>query len=175
MLFRSENRLQNVVALLLIMAGAAFRVLPHPDNFAPVAAIALFSGVVLSPGLALTIPLLIMMASDLLLGLHSLFLWAWSSFFLVSLLGVGIRKNPRLGLIFAGSLAGSLIYFVVTNLGVFFVDNLYPKTWAGLYECFVMALPFFRNSILSDLFFTSCLFGIFAIVKNYSLKAAPQR
>ena len=175
MILRSENRWEEVLGIFLVMAGIALRVLPHPDNFTPVTAIALFSGVVLAPQVALALPLIVMIASDLMIGPHALYPLTWGSFFLVSLLGVAIRKDTRISRIFLGTLGGSLLFYLVTNFGVFLFQNLYEKSLSGLVQCYVMALPFFRNSLLGDFFFSGLLFGLFALVKNYSGKLAPRR
>ena len=173
-MLRSENKLENYLGLVLVALGILFRVLPHPDNFTPVMAIALFSGVVLAPRIALVVPLIVMMASDLIIGPHALYPLTWGSFFLVSLLGAAIRKDVKVGRIFLGTLGGSALFYLVTNLGVFVFQNMYEKSLSGLIQCYVMALPFFRNALLGDLFFSGLFFGVFAIVKSYSRKLAPQ-
>lgn len=168
------------MALLIVLAGIFLRVMPHPDNFAPVTAIALFSGVVLSPAIALTVPLAVMIASDLIIGPHSLYWLTWGCFFLVTLMGMGIRSrattSPHGGarpwLILFGTVGGSVLFFVATNLGVFFFQRMYPMNGAGLVECYVMALPFFRNSLIGDLFFSAVFFGAFAMAKRSSQNPA---
>ncbi|OIO39084.1 MAG: hypothetical protein AUJ71_01555 [Candidatus Omnitrophica bacterium CG1_02_49_16] len=174
-MLRSENKWQEALGIFLVLVGVTMRVLPHPDNFTPVTAIALFSGVVLAPQIALGLPLIVMIASDLILGPHALYPLTWGSFFLVSLLGVAIRKDARISRIFLGTLGGSLLFYLVTNLGVFLFQAMYEKSLSGLVQCYVMALPFFRNSLLGDLFFSGLFFGVFALVKNYSGKLVPRR
>lgn len=129
-------------------------------------AIALFSGVTLSAELALTIPLIVMIASDLLIGPHDLFWLTWGAFLVVSVLGLIIRRSPNFKKIFLGTLAGSVFFFVVTNLGVFFFQDMYSKTFSGLVQCYVMALPFFRNALAGDLFYSAALFGSLALAKK---------
>ena len=175
MTLSSENKFENFLGIGLVLAGVLMRVLPHPDNFTPVTAIALFSGVVLAPQIALFLPLIIMAASDLLIGPHALYPLTWGCFFLVSLLGVSIRANAKVNRIFLGTLGGSLLFFIVTNLGVFLFQNMYEKNWRGILECYTMALPFFRNTLLGDLFFSALLFGVFAAVKNYSRRLISQK
>ena len=165
-MFRSRTRFENLIALALIGLGVFFRVIPHPDNFTPTAAIALFSGVVLPSGLAFTVPLLIMMASDLWIGLHPLFLLVWISFALVAWIGASVREKEGVLPIGLAVFGGSLSFFILTNLGVFLFQNMYPKSVAGLVECFIMALPFFRNSLLGDLFYSVTLFSLFAAARR---------
>ncbi|OIO37124.1 MAG: hypothetical protein AUJ72_05135, partial [Candidatus Omnitrophica bacterium CG1_02_46_14] len=145
------------------------------SNFTPVMAIALFAGVVLTPQTALILPLIVMIASDLLIGPHMLYPLTWGSFFLVGLMGVAIRSNAKISRIFLGTLGGSILFYVVTNLGVFFYQGMYEKSFQGLAQCYLMALPFFRNSLLGDLFYSGLFFGIFFFAKNYSHKLATQK
>ena len=159
---RSEKTSDRILALILIGLGVCFRIAPHPDNFTPTMSIALFSGVILPPPMALTVPLLVMMASDLVIGLHSLYWLVWGSFLLVVWIGIALGKRPDFGRVLIGALAGSVLFFVLTNLGVFLFDRMYPKSWAGLVECFTMAIPFFRNTLSGDLFYTFSFFGLFA-------------
>lgn len=175
MTLKSENGFENLLGIGLVVVGVVMRLLPHPGNFTPVTAIALFSGVVLAPQIALFLPLIIMIASDLLIGPHALYPLTWGSFFLVSLLGLSIRGNAKGGRIFLGTLGGSIIFFIITNLGVFIFQNMYEKSWQGLAVCYTMALPFFRNTLLSDLLFSALLFGVFAAVKNYSKRLISQK
>ncbi len=171
----SENRRENFLGFFLVIIGVLMRLLPHPDNFTPVTAIALFSGVALAPQIALFLPLIIMIASDIVIGPHALYPLTWGCFFLVSLIGVSIRSDAKVNRIFLGTLGGSLLFFIVTNLGVFLFQNMYEKSWRGLAQCYVMALPFFRNALLGDLFFSALLFGVFAAVKSYSRRFASQK
>jgi hypothetical protein len=136
----------------------------------------------LPASLALWVPLLVMIASDLLIGPHSLFWLVWGCFFLVSVIGIAIRpaisgsasggKDTGLGKIFLATIAGSVLFFVLTNLGVFLFQNMYAKNMAGLIDCYIMALPFFRNSVLGDLFFSFCLFGVFFLAKSILKRSA---
>ncbi len=159
-------------ALFLIISGMALRLLPHPSNFTPITAIALFSGGLFPAALALTVPLLLMIGSDILIGPHDLFILTWGCFFLVSLIGLRIKNNLNPGKIFYGTLAGASIFFIVTNLGVFLFQSMYSKTWAGLGQCFWLALPFFRNSLAGDLFYSFVLFGLFAVATKPAQKNA---
>lgn len=154
---------ETLIALVLVALAAAYRVLPHPDNVAPVAAAAIFAAAVLPPRAAFAVPLLAMIASDLWLGPHGLFWLTWSAFALTGLLGLWVKRRPNAARLALASVAGSTFYFVVTNLGVFFFEALYPKTWAGLIECFGMALPFYRNTLAGDLVFSFALFGVYAL------------
>ncbi len=157
--------MDQVLALGLVVLGVLFRVSPHPANFTPTMAIAFFSGVVLPPSTALAVPLLIMMASDLLIGLHPLFWLVWGSFLAVVLLGIWARNNAGVWQVLAAGLSGSVLFFIVTNLGVFLFQEMYPKNWQGFVQCYVMAIPFFRNSLAGDSFYIFSFFSLFAAAK----------
>jgi len=142
--------------LVIILIGVAGRLLPHPPNFTPITALALFSGAVLKRK---WLPLVIMAVSDLFLGLHSLIPYTWGSILLITLLGS--RLNWK-----AMPLA-SFLFFVVTNFGVW-LQGWYAMTLKGLVECYVMALPFYRNSILGDAFYTFAIFGAYKLAQELS-------
>ena len=165
LLFKSQNRFEQVLALSLILTGVILRLAPHPDNFAPTTALAIFSGVVLPPALAFTVPLLIMMVSDLWIGMHPLFWLIWPTFALVTWVGYQIRAKEGVLPLLSASIAGSVVFFVISNLGVFLFENMYAKSWRGLVECFTMAIPFFRNAFLGDLFYTTVFFSLFSFAK----------
>lgn len=163
-----------MLAIFFIIIGIIARLLPHPPNIAPIAAMALFGGVYLDRRLALLVPLLAMFISDLFLGFHTVIPYVYGSFMATSILGMIVRKfgrfkeysrNRRYSLVIGASLAGSLIFYLVTNFGVWLETSLYPKTWAGLVESYIMALPFLRNSLIGNLFYTTVFFGGYEMVK----------
>jgi hypothetical protein len=157
------------IALLIAIALVA-RLLPHPDNFTPVLAVALFAGATLPGALAVGVPLAAMLGSDLLMG--EALTWTsavvYGCFAAATLLGRWLgtkRTGTRSWTKTAGAaLAGSLFFFVVTNFAVWLgLHALYPRTWEGLVECYAMAIPFFRNALAGDLFWTLALFGLYEV------------
>lgn len=162
-----------MIAIFFIIIGILTRLLPHPANFAPITAIALFSSVYLPKRLAFVVPLLAMILSDLVLGFHSTMPYVYGSIFLTSVIGVGIRRTPlRQGFVgqarrvVIATLGSSILFFIITNFGVWKETSLYPKTIDGLLQSYIMALPFFRNSVLGDLFYTAVLFGSYELVQH---------
>lgn len=164
----SQKTSNVLIAVALITFVVCLRLLPHPANFAPVAAVAIFGGAVLPRRIAIWVPLLAMMASDLIIGLHSLVLLTWGCYALTALASSYIMRRPSL--IRGGSLAisASIGFFVVTNFGVWLTSGMYAHTWAGFIRCYEMALPFFRNTILSDLIYTAAIFGVYALALRAS-------
>lgn len=176
----------GVMAGVVVLAALA-RLLPHPPNFAPVAALAVFAAVTLRPRwLGVALPLAAMLLSDALLevttrlGILDGWLARGTGFhhwMLVVYLGVaatagfGLLLRGRRGLVPVAVLGGSLVFFAVTNFAVW-MDGvvggplaMYPPTWDGLVECFAMALPFYRMTLLGDVFYSGALFGGLALAE----------
>ncbi len=151
----------NLIAFSLVAFAAVARFLPHPPNFAPVAAIALFSGVYLSKRVSLVVPFVAMVISDVFLGFHSTIGFTWGGMILVGLIGWAVQKRKTVATVFAGALGASVTFFLLTNFGVWLVGNMgmYPKTLPGLLEAYTMGLPFFRNTLAGDLFYVAVFFG----------------
>lgn len=157
-----------LIALIFILIGVFLRLLPHPPNFAPVAAIALFSGVYLSRKISLTLPIIVMVISDVFLGFYEIRLMAvvYASFLICVLLGIWLKRHKGWQQILASSLFSALVFFLLTNFAVWAFTPWYPKTLFGLIQCYLMALPFFRNTILGNLFYTSIFFGAFELAQK---------
>ena len=158
-----QINLTTWIVVALIVVGVAFRLMPHPANFVPVGAIALFGGAVLSTRLALWLPLAIMVLSDLFIGFHGTMLFTWGGFVLIGMFGMFLRNRSNAERIPLGALGGALIFYVVANFGVWVEGKLYAHTLQGLVECYVAALPFLRASLMADLFFCAVLFGTYAL------------
>ena len=163
----SNQRL--VIGLMLL--GVASRLIPHPWNATPVMAIALFGGAYLSKRLAIILPLAIVVISDLIIGLHNTILFTWGAFALTGLLAWWIRKRPDATRITLGAVAGSVLFFVITNFGVWVAGELYPRTAAGLWQCYLLAVPFFRGTFLGDAVYTTVFFGGYALVSRRRMNA----
>ena len=157
-----------IVAVLLILFAAFSRLIPHPANFTPVAAIALFSGVYLNKKYFRIIPVAAMLLSDIFLGFHSTMIWIYGSFAVIALIGLWLKSHKKAGYIFGTTLVSSIIFFIVTNFGVW-LSGYYGFTFNGLVECYVMAVPFFKNTVAGDLFYVAAMFGIYEFVSRYFL------
>ena len=159
---------RSTVLAGMILVAAASRLCPHWPNFTPIAAMALFGGAHFADKrLAFGVPLLAMLLSDALIGFHAGMIAVYASFALVVALGLGLRANRTVFSVGGTALAGALLFFLVTNFAVWSAGALYPRTLAGLAECYGAAVPFFRNTLAGDAFYTAVLFGGFALAQRH--------
>jgi hypothetical protein len=151
----------------MIAAAAATRLLPHPPNMTSMAAVALFSGAYFSNRwLAFVVPLAALLVSDFILGFYQHMEITYLSFALIVCIGLTLqphRTGPRIA---AATLLSALVFFVVSNFGVWAFDSMYPKTYAGLVACYIAAIPFFRNMLWGDLLYTAVMFGGFGLLEG---------
>lgn len=161
---RSETYINIAIVIALVVFVVAARTAPHPANFAPVAAVALFGGAVLPRRWAVVAPLLAMIASDLIIGLHPLVLFTWGSFALIALASSAWLKGMSPIKIGLSSIGASVFFYVVTNFGVWAQGKMYAMNMHGLIDCYINALPFFRGTLAGDLFYTGVLFSVYAFV-----------
>lgn len=155
----------SIVAALIIFVIMA-RLAPHPANFAPVAAIALFGGAILPRKWAIAAPVAAMVLSDLIIGLHPLVLFTWGSFALIALASsrfLGSATPLKIGL---SSFGASVFFYLVTNFGVWMQGTMYTMNFNGLVQCYINAIPFFRGTMTGDLFYSGVLFSAYAFVAH---------
>jgi len=157
----------RIVALLsAIVVAAVLRLVPHPANFTPIGAMALFSGAYLGRrGLAFAAPLGAMVLSDAVLGFYSGF---WITYVAVALIvAVGFLALSRVSVlrIAGAAIASSVLFFLVSNFGTWAMSGMYPHTLAGLSACYVAAVPFFQYTVAGDLFYAALLFGGFRVAE----------
>jgi len=154
--------------LTAILAAAALRLVPHPPNFTPIGAMALFSGAYLGRrgAVALVAPLGALFLSDLVLGFYRGMPTVYFSVALIVIIGwMALRRvSPiRVG---GAAIASSVLFFVLTNFGMWLFSGFYPRTLAGLEACYIAAIPFFQNTVAGDLFYAAVLFGGFALLER---------
>lgn len=175
-------RLALMIALVLATLCLRFSsfVFPVQFNFAPVNAIALFSGAYFTNRFqSFLVPLLSIWLSDLFLNylymgdfqvFYSGFYWQYVVYALIVVGGIYLSNKVNFSNIIIGSLGASILFFVATNFGVWYSFDMYPKSLEGLVLCYEAAIPFFKNTLMSDLFFTSILFGVaYLINRKYPL------
>jgi len=162
---------KNLLLLIGIIAlAAASRLVKHPMNFTPVGAMAMLGGWYFTKKYYVVIPLLAMFVSDIFIGFYDWRLTAVVYLSMALMFGIGwlLKKNASWRKVIAGSLLGSIIFFIITNFAVWALYSWYPHTWAGLANCFAMALPFFKNSLVGDFFYSVILFGVYEVVLFYA-------
>jgi len=147
------------LVILFISAGVMARLIPHTPNFAPLAAVALLSGLYCNKRYGYLIPLAIYILSDLILGLHNTVLFTWGSLIIIYFLGWHLRQKKTMARAVCYTILSSLTFFVITNFGVWLM-GWYPHTTSGLAQCFINALPFFRISLAADLVYGAVFFGM---------------
>jgi hypothetical protein len=169
-----------IVIVSAVLLAAFTRAIPHPDNFAPITAMALFGAATLrDKKLALLTPLVALFVSDLCIeGMHRLGLmprpgiysgmWIqYSTILLITVMGFLLRRHRTLVPIAAATLAGSITFYIVTNFGYWALFDAYPHTFEGLLACYTAAIPFFRNALLGDATYCTVLFGAFALAERF--------
>lgn len=150
-------------AVVLIILGIAARFLPHPANFAPIGAIAIFSGLYLPRRWAVVLPLAAMFFSDLFIGFYSwqIMLSVYLSLVIMALIGLVVRRKKNVATVLGGTILGSVAFYLITNFSVWAFGSMYAHNLSGLAQSYIMAIPFFRNSLLGDLFYTGVLAGAY--------------
>ncbi len=178
-----KEKRNTVLAGGVLLIAVLGRLIPHTSNFTPVESVALFAGAYLSARyFAFLLPLIVLYLTDLFLNntiLRSFYtsdegiIWyknymLYSAVSLIAIVAIGslIKGKIKLWTVGLGALSGSLLFFLVSNFGVWIHSTVYPKSMTGLVECYTLALPFLRNSILSNLLFTAVLFGAYEWAKS---------
>jgi hypothetical protein len=159
---------RTFVVIGIVLAAAVLRLAPHPMNFAPIGALALFSGAYFSSRrAALAIPLLSLIAGDIFTGFHQLIPFVYASFLVSVAIGFLLRRKksaPRIG---AATVAGAIQFFIVTNFALWASSiSSFPKTATGLAACYIVGIPLFWNTLAGDAFYTALLFGGMALAER---------
>ncbi len=183
-----------MLAIYIIILGVLLRIVPHAPNFAPIAATALFGGAYLKRRYAIILPLITMLVSDyLLLYFHPFgpgplasfnhiysptVLFGWSniyvlgSFVLIGGIGMWLKNHKNARNVIGASLVSSVLFFLITNFGVW-AGGMYDRNISGLATSYIMGIPFFRNTLAGDLFYTGAFFGSYELVKVILARKSP--
>ena len=167
----------KILPILLIFLAALSRLLPHFANFAPITALALFGAVYLPKKYAFILPLGASILADLVIGFdRTTVFFVYSSFILSGIIGLWVKENKSLKNIVVGTLLASILFFLITNFAVWLNPvSWYSKDFSGLIQSYIAGIPFFRGTILGDLFFTGVLFGGYELVTRVSKKYLPSK
>ncbi len=174
-----ENLLyRTLLAFALIVLAAALRIAPHPWNFTPVGAMALFSGAVLKDRrLAFIFPLVALFAGDVFIGLYKLMFIVYASFLVNVAIGLWLRDRRTIARISLATLLGAVQFFLITNFAAWQFLGGFPHTASGLRACYIAGVPFFWNTLAGDALYAALLFGSFALAERFvpALNAPGQR
>ncbi|MEX2397469.1 MAG: DUF6580 family putative transport protein [Balneolales bacterium] len=161
------NNSRVLILLIIVVLAAATRLLPHPPNFTPIAAIALFGGSYFADKrMAFVLPLLVMIISDFFLGFHGTMTFVYLCFALTVYMGFGLRGKVSPLPVLGSAIGASVLFFIVTNFGVWLTGSWYPKTFEGLLMCYTAAIPFFHNTLAGTLVYSDVLFTGFEFMQR---------
>ena len=170
----NSNTSKNEIITVSIMGAiaAATRFLPHPPNFTAIGGMALFGAATLTnKKLAFLVPIMAMFISDLFIP-NGFDLSVYTAFIAIAAMGLLISNKKGPMPVIVGSISASVIFFAISNFGVWASQAMYTKNAIGLISCFEAAIPFFPNTLAGDLFFSSLLFSSYAIIKKTNLVIA---
>jgi hypothetical protein len=165
---------QNILAAsAIILLGAVSRFIPHPFNFTPIGAMALFGGASINrKQFAFIIPVAALLISNCLFelqsagsGFNAQLIWVYGSMLLITGMGLLLRNRDHKQSLLLASLTGSVLFFLITNFGVWFA-GFYGAGFSGLMNCYVAGVPFFGGTLVGDLFYNAVFFGAFALYER---------
>lgn len=179
-MINTKLNLRTSLLILLILVSAFSRLIPHMPNFSPLGAIGLFGAAYFTKKWqAFLIPIAATWISDLFINnviyaqyypkftwFYSGFYWQYGSYLLITLVGIFLFKKISTSRIITGALAASMIFFFVSNFGVWASGTMYPQTFNGLLTCYSAGIPFLKGTVLGDLFYCGVLFGTFAFAQS---------
>ena len=159
-----------ILLTILIFLAVASRLLPHPPNFSPVMAIALFGGAYFADKkFSFVVPIIAMIFSDAIIGFHATLPAVYLSIILGIFIGFSLRKKVTFNRVVLSSLASSVLFYLFTNFAHWLIMGMYDMSFAGLIKCYGMALPFFRMTVAGDLIYCGVLFGVYHLAEKYVL------
>lgn len=160
--------MQRFLAIIgMIVLTATSTLIPHPPNFTPLAAIALFAGAQFTDRrAAFVVTLGTLLLRDAILGFHLLMPFVYACYSLNVCLGFLLRADQRPWRIATATFVGSVIFFLVTNSAAWALLGTFPQTFAGLIACYVAGIPYFGNTLSSDLLYSIVMFGGFALAQS---------
>ncbi|MBI2018635.1 hypothetical protein HYS96_02905 [Candidatus Daviesbacteria bacterium] len=166
----------GLLSMIIVVFGVLSRLIPHAPNFVPIGALMLFGGAYL-PKKLLWLPLLALFISDYFIGFYGTdMVYVYGSFALVGLIGLWLRTHKTPHFVLGGAFFSSVLFFIITNFGVWAPpNNWYPHNLSGLLQSYIMAIPFFRNSLIGDLGYTILLFGGYELTQRLARKYLPAK
>ena len=167
MKIKEKNMNRLIIAVIIILA-AFTRIMPHPPNFTPIIAMGLFGGAYLKDKRwALLLPVSAMLLADVFLGFHGTMIWVYGSLIIITTLGFLLKRGVTLKNGAISTIGGSLLFFLVTNFGVWASSSFYPNNVEGLISCYAAGIPFFGNTLGGSLFYSFLMFVGYEQVRTY--------
>jgi len=154
----------HIIIIALVVFAVLSRFVPHPLNFTPIGALGLFAGAYIVDKRVWLLPICALLLSDIFVGFYEpiAMLFVYIGFALSAFVGRLLLSEKRSSLNLGGAaFSSATLFFIVSNFGTWLSGTLYPMSLAGLADCYVMAIPFYGNTLLGDLFYTVVLFGLF--------------
>lgn len=149
--------IKSMLALIIISFGILSRIIVHTPNFTPVLSMAFLGGMYLKGRQAVFVPLALMAISDLIIGFYPLMYVTWGSIVLISILGLWLKERKNFVTVLGGSIVSAVFFFIVTNFASWL--TLYPHTVNGLQQCYILAIPFFRSTLVSTLAYSAVFYA----------------
>ena len=163
-----EKNINRLIILAIIIFAAFTRIMPHPPNFTPIIAMGLFGGAYLKDKRwALMLPVVAMLLADLYLGFHGTMIWVYGSLIIITAMGFLLNSGVTLKNGAIATIGGSLLFFLVTNFGVWASGSFYPKTVEGLISCYAAGIPFFGNTLAGSVFYSGLMFFGYEQIRKY--------
>ena len=163
-----------MLGLIIISFGILSRLVVHTPNFTPVLSMALLGGMYLKGRQAVLVPLALMVLSDLIIGFYGLeMFFVWGSIALISILGIWLKTKKSFTNVLGGSVISAFIFFIVTNFSSWIA--LYPHTVVGLRQCYILAIPFFRSTLLSTIAYSLVFYTAYELIVKRSQGTALAR
>ena len=156
-----------LILTAIIFAVALFRWLPHPANVSPIAAMALFGGAYFADKrMAFIVPFLALMLGDVLIGFHDTMVFVYAGFALTVGIGIWLQHRISSANVLISAIGASLLFFIITNFGVWATSGMYTYSPEGLLQAYVAAIPFLQNSLMGNLVFSAAMFGGYALLQQ---------
>jgi len=163
-----EKNMNRLIIAAIIIFAAFTRIMPHPPNFTPIIAMGLFGGAYLKDKRwALLLPVGAMLLADIFLGFHGTMIWVYGSLIIITAMGFLLNSGVTLKNGAIATLGGSLLFFLVTNFGVWASGSFYPKTVEGLISCYAAGIPFFGNTLAGSVFYSGLMFFGYEQIRKY--------
>ena len=163
-----EKNMNRLIIAAIIIFAAFTRIMPHPPNFTPIIAMGLFGGAYLKDKRwALLVPVCAMLLADVFLGFHGTMIWVYGSLIIITTIGFLLKRGVTLKNGAIATIGGSLLFFLVTNFGVWASGSFYPKNVEGLISCYAAGIPFFGNTLGGSIFYSSLMFVGYEQVRTY--------